>query len=937
MRTLVASDLHIFPFSQFAEYDSQGVPDRLTSYLELSKRMCLYGKDKEIKVCILSGDICNAAVNKPMTLAITAKFLEMLSTQFEVYIIPGQHDLDSKSENIAAVHSIIKVFDNNFRIKYINDEAIYQIEDKKVYFRAWKQEGIIPTKDADVFVGHGIVKGASIPDGFIFNDGASVDELYSKYQLSIIGDIHNSQVFTDSRTDRKVLIPGTPFQNTHKDAEICGIWDASITDSVILKFERIIGPPFHYFYTDNGIPNQGLQYYKEDERKKYIHVRKVEPKKKPSSNSNVSHTVSSSSNQIEQIMLEEVHILKPANLKFCEQIINRLIGDVHVPNSKNIPNIKLQKLEVHNFGNIDHYEIDLEHTPSPLLIYGNNGSGKSTLLDSIYWALEGKTTKKLSVAKVVKRKSKDGCYVKLTFLRNDEVCTILRSRNHKEYGTNLIINDDLEKSSKADTQKLIKEQLGLDSNIILNSVYLSSRSIVVFGELTPANKYDLIGLLTDNEIVDAYRDQAKRYKDICEANINRYDTELLGLTQSIDTIEKTVTSLRTQEENSKKTVDHTLLFTKLNGIVEGYIPAGLNINEALPLIDNIKASKEFLEFLKGMVDYADIKAKGDALSIKRSELIPKITIAENVVSLSNESLKEYNDQWSKISTTSICYTCKSILANKQAEELKKTLDEKIVSAVNEKGKYEYQIQVDKKALDEVDTELNRYISQITKYNRYVNSLNEITSLELELSSVKTVDNSNAITELELNKSGLESDKKQKGVQLSGEYDNLACYKLIHDQLLSRNGSLIKRLVRGVCDNISQEIDNLLRDSPRIKCVVTMQDGSPKILAWIDEEECEYEELSSGEKQIIDLAVLIAFNNLIAKKFNQDNGILGSVFLDEVFCYLDPENAELANSILAKSVATLVMVVTHDHNLQDHFNNKLHVSKKGGSAVYQLLV
>jgi DNA repair exonuclease SbcCD ATPase subunit len=117
----------------------------------------------------------------------------------------------------------------------------------------------------------------------------------------------------------------------------------------------------------------------------------------------------------------------------------------------------------------------------------------------------------------------------------------------------------------------------------------------------------------------------------------------------------------------------------------------------------------------------------------------------------------------------------------------------------------------------------------------------------------------------------------------------------------------------------------------------MQDGSPKILAWIDEEECEYEELSSGEKQIIDLAVLIAFNNLIAKKFNQDNGILGSVFLDEVFCYLDPENAELANSILAKSVATLVMVVTHDHNLQDHFNNKLHVSKKGGSAVYQLLV
>jgi hypothetical protein len=376
---------------------------------------------------------------------------------------------------------------------------------------------------------------------------------------------------------------------------------------------------------------------------------------------------------------------------------------------------------------------------------------------------------------------------------------------------------------------------------------------------------------------------------------------------------------------------------KLIKISEKYIAGGLTIDEKLPLADNIKAAKDFIEFLKGMVDYADIKAKHDGLNIQRGELTPKITIAENTVASCDKSIKDYNTKYSQISTTSVCYTCNSTLEDKKAQELKKLLDEKIVAAVNEKGKYEYQIQVDKKRLEEINTELNRYVSQIARYNMYVGSLNDLTKLELEITTVKTVDNGNAITELELNKSELESDKKQKGVQLSGEYDNLACYKLIHDQLLSRNGSLIKRLVRGVCDNISQEIDNLLRDSPRIKCVVTMQDGSPKILAWIDEEECEYEELSSGEKQIIDLAVLIAFNNLIAKKFNQDNGILGSVFLDEVFCYLDPENAELANSILAKSVATLVMVVTHDHNLQDHFNNKLHVSKKGGSAVYQLLV
>ena len=52
----------------------------------------------------------------------------------------------------------------------------------------------------------------------------------------------------------------------------------------------------------------------------------------------------------------------------------------------NMPNIRIDNIEINNFKNVKHGVIDLtskKQTASVLALYGQNGSGKTALIESI--------------------------------------------------------------------------------------------------------------------------------------------------------------------------------------------------------------------------------------------------------------------------------------------------------------------------------------------------------------------------------------------------------------------------------------------------------------------------------------------------------------------------------------------------------------------------
>jgi DNA repair exonuclease SbcCD ATPase subunit len=179
---------------------------------------------------------------------------------------------------------------------------------------------------------------------------------------------------------------------------------------------------------------------------------------------------------------------------------------------------------------------------------------------------------------------------------------------------------------------------------------------------------------------------------------------------------------------------------------------------------------------------------------------------------------------------------------------------------------------------------------------------------------------------------LEQELSQSSKSLEPIKDKYEIWNIISKKLLSRNGSVLKKVLVNAYEELSEEVSELLKGS-KYNALISING----IDCLVEGLERGYNELSSGEKQIIDLALLIAFNNIISRKYNQYQGVLGLTALDEVFSYLDPLNAELAQQIISKSVTKLIMVVTHDDNLQAHFLNTLKVTKIDNCASYKLLV
>lgn len=931
------ADIHIFPFSQYSTYNSIGVPSRLNLFLTLADLMAEELIKRQATALLIAGDINHSPnYNRPMTIKVTTSFLEKLANSVSsgVLITDGQHDMDTKSKFSESVHSMASNYRYISQLQYVHNGVTDWPLGYKIYARGWDPDGIVLEHDADIFLGHGIVAGSSTSDHFVFRDGIRAEDLAERYALSIVGDVHNKQLYRIGR--RCVLIPGTPMQQSFRDPEECGFWilnfDGEYTDA---EFVRLTHPKFHKFII---LPENT---YLEDTD--LLHYKTVGPRSK--NKVTTDHRTHSLSNlqSIFNLLQDELQHLSPPNIDLAVALLRDLVGSIKFDSTKSLPEILIKSVKIEGYGNIEKFDLNVEDLPSPLLILGPNGSGKSTLIDAIYWGLTGTSAKWKLVNQVINKHTTSGCLVIVRFTSNGQEYTISRSRNHETCKTSVsIISNEksFQRSSMSDTNSLISEIVGASTDLILSTSYLSSRNLRIFGDLTESNKYDLIAQLANISIIDDLRARAQDLWSDLNSESQRKSGEVATIEAQIRSLSDKIESAKLEIERIRSSQEAQYFDKKYSDYLKDSLKTANIVLDDQPGESFADLANRALSVVSDRLTKfpPDLQSDIDSVVNLLTEIRAKQQSLEDQVSRIEIEIDHAKSEIDSVVQRRVCPMCNRQFSDQETkEEIIRRFDlprkisqhQEMVTILSEISGKVHNLQQQR---DELFSQSAQF-ALISKLRIIILDLLSKFNSEKSKSEEAYV---TLISELTPMVEGLRAQLDTLNIERADILLRLETMSIIYKSLLSRNGPGIRKMIESTCQDISDELDSLLSDSA-INAEISISGTRPELVCYVGRDKFSYDEISEGERRIINLAILIAFNNIVSRRHGLRYGVLGLLVLDEVFQFLDASYAELAFSLLGKSVSKLVIVVSHDERIQSFFNNVIRVDKINKLARYSLLV
>ena len=903
MKVLCTGDLHLNDWIPFSTIDEYGRPSRLLDYLKLAKVIRDLANKEKCDAIIMAGDISEASTQRPMVHDVIGDFLRICARDVPVHLIHGQHDASSKEAVAMGQNSILKEICKDLQNKnvfYYPDPELVTIKGVSFWFQSWTHGHELEGQEADVFVGHGIVKGCTNLDGYIFINGFDEDELLDKYKLSIIGDVHNKQTFYNKSESRVVLQPGAPIQNTWKDANDCGVWIADIEHNFTdLKFHNIhdLSPDtFHQFVYDQ-------------ENTDLIHSRpKVQIKNQKNSIKKSLELKRDNSVIYDTCikLIEEDQEVK--NQDLVMSFLSTVFENTTLNSDKVISNTSLNKVTAYNFLSIDKLELDFNEFPKSCVIVGHNGSGKTTLPEAIYWCLTGSTTKAISISEVVNKFNKeDSCYVELELKVNNQNLKIKRERKGKS--SNLTIydqdNNAIKLSSIRESQNEIYKILGLQEWQLYMFSYFSAEKTNLFANLGDSSKGDLTSQIVGLDFVESMRLYSKEQKSELK-NESLILEGVIAEKQSV--INNANRKLKKLEGES---VDNTPKIKKEITIINNEL---LNMEESYN-------NKESL-FLDKYENYSfDIDIESEIyynLQKTYESSKGKKFILDNNLKTDKENLKQ--------AIKGKCPTCEQDLH-----------DTDLISKLKESISTNFEALKELPDLDKIKVkleDLNEKLKQSNEYEREKRDLqrqknewqkdqNRLNLRMLELKEALTSQkyDNKVIEDLkkDIENNDLELEEAQKTVLNVNK--RLKAWIYLETKLFKRNGELVKNLNRQGATLIQQCIDELL-----VGLNVAIFIGTDLSLSGkFHSTKIDYQAMSSGQKRLTDIVIMVALNNLFSKIYNLENGIIGLAVYDEILSFLDDKYIDYAKQVVDQSISKKLLIITHDANLMNMYDSKIKVS------------
>lgn len=566
----------------------------------------------------------------------------------------------------------------------------------------------------------------------------------------------------------------------------------------------------------------------------------------------------------------------------------------------------------------------------------SNGSGKSTLFEALCWVLTGETIR--GTKDVSNIYTKTGACVELDFSIDGDDYKIIRKKDPSSLF--FFVNGE-DKSGKGirDTEKIIEQYLpDLTSSLIGSVIILGQGLPQRFTNNSPSGRKEVLEKLSKSNfmIADLKDRVSKRKTDlsqqlrVCEDDILINENNLNNAKAIIEKTEEKIDCLDDTEHLFKRLEDKKIeLEEKKNRketITSSEEENTKELDKVLTELNDVNKEKDDLIFNVQLKYSPDLQ-----------ELVDRIQNLNSNITVTKKEINRINN------IKDVCPTCGQKLqgvekpSTKEHEVkleqyiverdgLQKDLDilQSIVSEKNDEILESHKVKKEQisKKYDE--------LMKISKLNNkeLTDLTNEIIKINDDLYYIKSeLNNREALL-----KSYEDTIKENKEIVVKCE-ENLLYNNKRHEELTSRMSIINKifsalnkefrgYLLTNVIDyinNISKKYCQQVFNNDKLDFKL---DGNNISISYCGK---EYENLSGGEKQKIDIIIQFAIRNMLTKYLNFSSNIL---VLDEITDFLDNQGIDSILTLITNNLkeTPAIYFITHHDDLMFPYDGEIKIIK-----------
>ena len=563
--------------------------------------------------------------------------------------------------------------------------------------------------------------------------------------------------------------------------------------------------------------------------------------------------------------------------------------------------MKILYVETTNFGSFPEFKMDFTDV-NLALIYGDTGSGKSTVMDMVCWCLYGETAKGLASDEVRSWQAEGATTGHIVFETNEKVYSVNRIRSSRANQNDLYFVDEanpeyLRGKDATETQKLISQKIGMDSDTFVTASYFHEFSET--GNFFIAKAKDrrtLFEKLAPLDFPKNLAEKATLAKKVAKYKLQEKEAdyqELNGkLKQIITTKENNIRSMANWDANHANALIELDKFNK--NFLKNKERKLSELQEKLNNFETYKNSKidSIVEELE------DIESKiSDKNFLKEISFLEEAAKKEHKCKSCNQNIKNeknLNSIWElkqkHIENENYHKTKVSLLKSlEEAQEIVNSFDEQIVLVKNQENPYLLQIKTESARVNPFELEINTIEAQLA-----------ITS--------------NKLTLLNLDKESIASEIED----ISHLYDLSSTLR----------AELLKRTVGEINENINNTLEKFFDSELRVSLILDEDDLEARIEK--SGNDCSFRQLSKGQRQLLRLSFVLATQKATSDKL----GIkLENLFFDEALDGLD-EGLKIKAYSLFESLSLnheSILIIDHSKAFQGFFNKKYHVTMQSDKS------
>lgn len=611
--------------------------------------------------------------------------------------------------------------------------------------------------------------------------------------------------------------------------------------------------------------------------------------------------------------------------------------------------IKFKNLKLHNFLSFGDAELNLENLGYTLVCGVNNnitdnalsnGSGKSSIWEAISWNLTGETIR--GIKDVVNRFTNGGCFVELSFNIDKDQYKVVRYKEYSNYGTNLKIfinNEDKSGKGIRDTQQLLETYLPDLTSQLLGSVIILGQGLPQrFTNNTPAGRKEVLEKLSKSDfMIDDIKEKLSNRKVELNENLRKVEDDLLSNESKKSILEKNLQKLKEDKVLLDNQPDY-------DSEIEKY-EKQLNFLEKTQ-IDTYNYSQQLNEQLNNKIkEYQDWTSKSNENFLYEKSLLeePLSAYTQKINSLRVEIELKDKEIKRLESVVDICPTCGQKLPDvhkvdttnlkvdrdKLVNDLSEQTDSygKVLEKINKKvEELKNKFNADTEEIKKEGQELRKLYNDVSKQNE--DYLKEISNVKLTLEKVK------------LNKENYEKQSKTIEDDIHHAEDEIKIFseKILYnnidkDNIKSHIDVVTKMMTFATRDfrgYLLSEVISFINKKSKEYCKDVF--NNDKIDFYLDGNninitynEKQYEALSGGEKQKIDIIIQFAIRDMLVQFLDFSSNIL---VLDEIFDNLDNIGCQKILDLINNKLTDIenIFIITHHSDISIPYDSIIKVIK-----------